>query len=167
MRWGVKNFDAPLRRGELWSKANVLSPELLIGAWTLVDWTIRRSDGRTSRPLQPNPGGMLLYTPDGAMSVVMHCGDRAAFSSDDIRRETDASKAAAFASYFHYSGRWKIRGDEVVHHVTAALNPNLVGTDQVRRAELAGDFLTLSATEPLSNGMVRALRLVWRRLDSK
>ncbi|MCA9221797.1 MAG: lipocalin-like domain-containing protein, partial [Planctomycetales bacterium] len=48
--------------------------------------------------------------------------------------------------------------------VTAALNPNMIGTDQVRHVELSGPNLVLSATEQLAAGRgSRFHRLAWRR----
>ena len=144
-----------------------LKPSDLIGAWTFVTWEITRDDGQISRPFQPNPSGMILYTADGAMSAVIHAGGRAPFASEDIRKQTDAAKAAAFDSYFHYAGTWEIRGDEIIHRVTAALNPNFVGSEQVRRTEFAGDLLTLSVSEKLGGGGARHHRLTWRRLKQQ
>ncbi len=141
-----------------------LKPEDLIGAWTFVTWTITRDDGQVTHPFQPDPGGMILYTPDGAMSATIHAGNRPRFSSDDIRKQSDAAKAAAFDTYFHYSGTWEIRGDDVVHHLTAALNPNLIGTEQVRHTAFDGDLLTLSVAEPLGGGRSRHHSLTWRKL---
>ena len=128
-----------------------LTREHLFGTWRFDEWTIER-DGKVNRPMQPNPDGMIIYIPNGVMSVAMYSGGRKPFPSTDIKKQPDAAKAAAFDSYFHYAGTWEVVGNTVVHHLTSALNPNMVGTEQVRHVELDGDRLTLSVTEPLDGG---------------
>jgi hypothetical protein len=44
------------------------------------------------------------------------------------------------------------------------MNPNLLGTRQVRRASLEGDVLELTAEEPLeTGGQLRVHRIRWKR----
>jgi hypothetical protein len=136
----------------------------LVGAWSFVDWAITGPDGAVSRPFQPTPSGYIIYSADGVMSAVIQAGGRARFPSDNIRKRPAEEKAAAFDSYFHYAGTWFVRGDDVVHNVTMAMNPNMIGTQQVRHVALSGDDLTLSATEPLENNAgARHHTLKWRR----
>ena len=65
--------------------------------------------------------------------------------------------------------RWEIAyGDgrlQVVHRVTHALNPNFVGTEQVRNVDFDADgTLTLSASDLMPGSAVeRHHRLRWRR----
>ena len=47
------------------------------------------------------------------------------------------------------------------HHVTISHNPALVGTVQVRKVQMRGHTLTLSADEPVPGGL-RVHRLRWR-----
>ena len=140
-----------------------LSREHLIGTWRFDEWTIER-DGRVTRPMQPDPDGMIIYTPNGVMSAAMYAGGRANFPSADIKKQPDSAKAAAFDSYFHYAGTWRIVGETVVHQVTSALNPNMVGTEQVRHVDLDGDRLTLKTVDrvPGPDGDTFN-RLVWKR----
>ncbi len=140
-----------------------LKAEQLLGAWRFVAWTITRGD-QVTRPFQPDPDGMIIYTPDGIMSAAIYAGGRKPFASADIRKQPDAAKAAAFDSYFHYAGTWHVEGATVVHRVTAALNPNLIGTEQVRNVDFHDDVLTLSVDEPLEGGGSRLHRLSWRRV---
>jgi hypothetical protein len=53
-----------------------------------------------------------------------------------------------------------VKGDLVHHTIYSALNPNLSGTTQVRRATLDGDGLTLT-TLPDDKG--NFFRIRWRR----
>ncbi len=50
-----------------------------------------------------------------------------------------------------YTGRYEVKGDTVQHTIYSSLNPNLVGTTQMRRVTLDGDDLTL-ATLPDAKG---------------
>ena len=136
----------------------------LVGAWVFVDWLISTGSGDVRRPFQPKPQGYLLYSEDGIMSAVIHAGERARFATDDIRKHPPQEKAAAFDTYFHYAGTWFVRGGTVVHHVMSALNPNMIGKDQVRNVTLAGDDLVLNAEEALDGShLKRSHVLTWRR----
>ena len=137
----------------------------LVGSWTLVEWTIQYADGRTTRPFEPGQQGLLVYAADGMMSATIYSSARPAFDGADVRKQSDAAQAAAFDSYFHYAGRWQARGDDVLHDVTTALNPTMIGTTQVRSVEMSGDSLALSADEPMAGGRGRRRhRLSWRRV---
>ena len=139
--------------------------DALPGAWRLERWTLEYPDGRVVRPFTPAAQGLLVYTPDGHMSAVLQAPGRARLSSEDLTRVADADKAAAFAGCVQYAGRWHVEGDSVVHMVEFAVNPNLIGTRQVRGVELQVERLELVAREPLEGGGERVHRLAWRRAD--
>jgi len=148
---------APLRDAPL--------AQALIGAWRLVAWSIEYpASGRITQPFGPAPEGLLTYTGDGYMSAAMQRPARPRLSRDNVAAVSEAEKAAAFDSCVHYAGRWHVEGTDVHHHVELAMNPNLLGTRQVRGAMLRGSELELRATEPLeSPGAMRVHRLLWRR----
>jgi len=135
----------------------------LPGAWRLERWTLEYADGRTVRPFTPAVQGLLIYTTDGHMSAVLQAPGRARLPSEDLTRVADADKAAAFAGCVQYAGRWHVDGGAVVHTVEFAVNPNLLGSRQVREVVLQGDTLELVAREPLEGGGERVHRLRWRR----
>jgi hypothetical protein len=139
--------------------------DALAGAWLLVRWTIEYpGTSRVTEPFGPHPEGLLVYTPDGHMSVVLQRPDRPRLSRADVDAVSDAEKAAAFGSYLHYAGRWHIDGGNVVHTVDYAMNPNLLGTIQVRSVSLDGGSLELGAEEALeAAGQTRRHRVLWRR----
>lgn len=139
----------------------------LVGAWRLVSWTIEypAEAGRLTQTFGPEPQGLLLYTADGCMSAAMQKRDRPRLSRADVRAIGDAEKAAAFGSYLSYSGRWRVANGCVIHDVDCSMNPNLLGTRQVRRAVLENDVLELTAEESLEDpGQSRVHRIVWRRV---
>jgi hypothetical protein len=138
---------------------------VLVGAWRLVSWTIEYpATGRVTQPFGAAPAGLLLYTADGHMSAALQRPGRARLSRSDPNAVSDAEKAAAFSGYLQYSGTWSVADGNVVHAVELAMNPNLIGTRQVRHVALEGDRLELGAEEPLeASGQVRRHRIVWRR----
>lgn len=137
----------------------------LVGAWRLVSWTIEYpASGRLTQPFGAVPEGLLVYSADGHMSAAIQRPGRARLSRADPNAVSDAEKAAAFAGYLHYCGTWSVGDGHVVHAVELAMNPNLIGTRQVRHVALDGDRLELGAEEPLeAPGQVRRHRIVWRR----
>ena len=150
------------------SAASVVNP--LLGAWHLARWEINYSDDRTpSLPFGPDVTGLLCYTHDGSMSACIARARRARLSSASVRSAPAEERLAAFESFFQYAGRYTLRVEagrqQVVHSVTHALNPNFVGTEQVRDMAFAADgSLTLSASDLLPGTQVtRQHRLLWRR----
>jgi len=137
----------------------------LVGAWRLVSWTIEYpATGRVTQPFGAAPEGLLVYSVGGHMSAAMQRPGRARLSRADPHAVSDAEKATAFAGYLHYAGTWSVADGCVIHVVELALNPNLIGTRQVRRVTLAGDALELGAEEPLETpGQSRRHRIAWRR----
>lgn len=143
----------------------------LLGTWHLVRWDINYSDGRPpSLPYGEDADGMILYSADGHMSACIARAGRSKLSSDSVRSAPVPERLAAFESYFQYAGPYEIRGapdrQVVVHTVTQSLNPNFVGTSQVRNMEFSEDGrqLTLSASDSVpGTNVARHHRLVWRR----
>ena len=141
----------------------------LVGAWRLVSWTIEYpATGRVTQPFGATPEGLLLYSADGYMSATLQRPGRARLSHADPHAVSDAEKATAFAGYLHYAGTWSVADGNVIHAVEVAMNPNLIGTRQVRKVTLAGDALELGAEEPLETpGQSRRHRIVWRRAPQR
>lgn len=142
----------------------------LLGTWHLVRWDITYGDNRLpTLPYGADANGIILYTGDGTMSACIARAGRARLSSDSVRKAPPAEQMAAFESYFQYAGPYSIRGtpgrQQVVHRVTHALNPNFVGTEQIRDIAFADDgSLTLSASDSVPGSTVaRHHRLIWRR----
>jgi hypothetical protein len=134
----------------------------LVGAWHLQSWEVRTEAG-TQLPFGAEPCGLLTYTADGYMQASISVAGRPVLSGSSPRQASAEEQASAFRSFFSYAGRYELRDLDVVHHVEIALNPAMVGTDQVRHAEMADDVLVLTADEFLSNGSARGHRLTWRR----
>lgn len=133
----------------------------LNGTWHLVSWEIE-TDGRLTHPFGTDATGLLHYTDDGGMAACIARAGRANWSTGTPRNAPQSERLAAFESFFHYAGTWEMSerdGQPVVtHSVTHSLNPDFVGTQQIRMVDLQGDALTLSAHEG-----PRHHRLRWRR----
>jgi len=142
----------------------------LPGTWHLVRWEIRYADGRRSTfPYGEAATGLILYTHDGSMSACIARAGRTPLPSDSVRSAPEAERLAAFESYFQYAGRYEVRGEpghqQVVHSVTQSLNPNFVGSQQVRDMHFdQNGELTLSASDTVPGTQVaRHHRLTWSR----
>ena len=142
----------------------------LLGTWHLVRWDITYGDGRApTLPFGEHAVGMIMYTSDGSMSACIARGGRGKLSSDSVRSAPESERLAAFESYFQYAGPYAIRvrdgRQQVVHSVIQSLNPNFVGTQQVRNMSFAPDGgLTLSASDTVpGTDVARHHRLVWQR----
>jgi hypothetical protein len=142
----------------------------LLGTWHLLRWDISYSDGRPpTLPYGADATGLILYTADGWMNACIGRARRPSLSSDSVRSAPEAERLAAFESWFQYAGPYTLRESggrlQVVHRVTHALNPNFVGTEQVRNVDFdAEGTLTLSASDTVPGSSVeRHHRLRWGR----
>lgn len=136
----------------------------LHGTWHLEAWRTDYSDGREPTfPYGKDAQGTITYTTDGSMSASIMKAGRARLSVENTRLAPEGEKVLAFDSYFNYAGPFEVRGDVVVHKVRFALNPNFIGTDQVRKITLEPGKLTLSAEETDAKGVTRLHRLIWKR----
>ncbi|MCG8442996.1 MAG: lipocalin-like domain-containing protein, partial [Caulobacterales bacterium] len=124
-----------------------VTADQLIGSWTLVSWEVARGDGTAAHPFGREPEGLITYGADGVVTATVCARGRAGFSGGSPRKASAERQAAAYTSYFHYAGEWRLEGGAVHHRVTLSLNPDFVGTTQVRDASLERDRLTLSALE--------------------
>ncbi len=139
----------------------------LLGTWQLLSWTIGNDEGQVvSEPFGSSPEGLLVYTDAGWMTAAICRRAREQFPEQKSLRSLDALLLAkAYTSYFHYAGPFSIEGEFVTHTVALSLNPNFVGTQQVRRFVLDGDQLTLSGEESVGTH-IRYHKLQWQRLPS-
>jgi hypothetical protein len=139
----------------------------LLGAWQLESWSIGYADREdVSFPFGEDPVGLLMYTDDDWMSASISRNDRELLPADVAFRRIDpALLAASYRNYFHYAGRFRVEGDDVTHYVTQSLNPNFVGSEQLRHVELDGHTLVLSGRDDAS-GEARFHQLVWHKLQA-
>ncbi|NNE84124.1 MAG: hypothetical protein HKN28_09155 [Alphaproteobacteria bacterium] len=134
-----------------------LSPDDLIGVWTLEATYLIDDEDNQTPALGDNPTGRILYTTDGYMVAMTGYGDRQ-LSAD----ASDADKAAAFDSFMTYSGRWSVSGNVVTHEIDHATDPNWVGSSRERTIDHQGDRMVFSGLS--GDGVTRAI-IIWRRAE--
>lgn len=137
----------------------------LVGAWKLVRWEISYSDDRPiSLPFGDDAQGTIMYTPNGYMNAVLHRGSRGPVSTQYVLQAPAEEKAELFTSFMCYGGPFRIEGDDVIHVVEFALNPDLVGNEQLRHVHIDGDNLTLTGEEKIeAAGLSRFHKVQWRK----
>jgi hypothetical protein len=136
--------------------------EDLVGAWRELGREFVSGDGSVTPDIART--SQIMYTPDGFMGVVNTPAKRPRVGEGANPMSLDgisaAERAAAAEGVVAYAGRYEVKGDLVHHTIYAALNPNLVGTMQVRHATIVGDDLTLGA---LPDARGNYFRIRWRR----
>jgi len=135
-----------------------------VGTWRLVSIETRKPDGQASYLLGQDAIGYLTYTDDGYMSVAMMSAGRPKFGAGDLRRGTVEEKIAAADTYISYCGRYEIRDDRVIHHISVSFFPNWVGERQERIFEFDGNRLSLSTRPLLIEGVEQTGHLIWERV---
>jgi hypothetical protein len=118
------------------------------GAWELVRFEMIDQEGiRTF--WGEKASGLLIYTPDGYMSVSIH--SQAIFRSEDAKEILDG--------ILFYSGRYQVQGHEIRHQVLHASDPHRIGSEMVREARFNDGLMTLTA-----RGDFGVAALCWRRI---
>ena len=136
----------------------------LVGSWLLERWSIAYPDGRPDAlPFGADALGLLVYAADGWMSATMCRAGRESLAPALAGRAAAAERVQAFDGYLAYAGRWSVQGDVVRHDVSMSMNPVLLGTPQLRRAQLDGARLLLTADENDAQGRSRRHAIAWRR----
>ena len=132
--------------------------EQLIGTWTRVLYEVGES-----HPMGCDAVGLLIYDPDGRMSLQIMRPDRSKFRSAGSKEgEYEVGSAdettSAFRGYIAYFGTYEVREKErfVIHHVEGSLFPNWVGRNPIEFFELSDDRLTFG---------LNPIRYIWRRIE--
>lgn len=152
-----------------WCACDVAAAEgELVGVWKLVSYTTTDPDnGESFYPFGKGATGYILYTAGGRMAAVLQSESRKRFSAGNRINAPTAERAEAFSTSSAYTGTYTFHGDRVVHHVDVAVNPDWVGSDQVRYPKIEGNRLTI-VTPPLPtrpDGKLRVSTLVWERVE--
>lgn len=139
--------------------------EQLIGAWQLISWQIYGEGNMpATEPFGPQPMGLLQYTSDDWMSAAICKALRPSHPAGISPRRMDPDLlVSSYRSYFHYAGHWRVEGDHVIHSIVLSLNPNMVGSEQVRHMTFATQTSTPVATQTLTLTGIEALGQQQRR----
>jgi lipocalin-like protein len=141
----------------------------LIGAWRLICYRARQTNGEVSYPFGQNLLGLLFYTQEGFMSVHVMNPGRPNYASGGLQLGTTEEMAAAAQGYVGYAGPFSVdeAAGSVTHHIKLSLSPSWVSIDQVRFVKLEGDSLELGAEPILINGLFQGPHTKWKRVNSK
>ncbi len=136
----------------------------LVGTWKLVSVRTRDLDSGEERDLWgPDPGGYIMYGPDGHMMVI---NTRSGRPRPKGPTPTPQEAAELFQGMLAYAGRYSVNGDEVTHHVDVAWNEAWNGSDMVRTATFDGDRVHLSTRpshDPV-NGRMSVRTMTWEKV---
>ena len=139
-------------------------PRSPVGTWRLISASTLTAGGRDHAPYGAHPAGVLMYTQDGRMSVIVSHANRQPLSRGDRISAPAGERGEAFATFLAYAGRYSLAGDQMIHHVEISSVENWVNTDLIRTITFEGDRIVLT-TPPLSvGGTLRTTSLVWERV---
>jgi hypothetical protein len=139
--------------------------DALVGTWRLVSVSSSTAKGEVNKAIYGlHPSGLITYTADGRMSVIITDDGRKPLSVNDRLAASPEERALAFSTLVAYAGTYTFTGDKITHHVEIDALENRVGSDQVRFVTLQGDRLILKSAPILRGGEQVTLELVWERL---
>ena len=136
----------------------------VVGTWKLVSFSGVAANGESKHLMGDKPVGLLTYTSDGRMSVIITAENRKPLSVPDRIAAPIAERAEAFSTLIAYAGHFTVSGDRITHRVEVSAMPNQVGTDQVRTAKLEGGRLVLRTPPIVQGGVEIRSELIWERL---
>jgi hypothetical protein len=136
----------------------------IVGTWKLVRVAATTADGKTlATPMGEHPNGLLTYTGDGRMSLLITHDGRPNLSGDRLDSPAE-ERARAFSTMVAYAGSYRLEGNRLVHHIEAASSQNWVGTDLPRTVSFSGKQMTLEAPMQRRHGVEQKFEQVWERI---
>ena len=137
-----------------------------LGRWKL-ESCIGKSGDKSIYPLGEGPFGMLTYT-EQYMMVFISSGERAEFSTNDIRAVPPEQIVADFSKFETYCGRYDVDYQKkiVTHFIENSKVPNHIDTEFCRYFSFRDEKLILETTDSLLlNGEPWLFELVWNRQE--
>mgnify|MGYP000882300501 CR=1 FL=1 len=134
------------------------APDAFVGTWQLVSQTMISADGETVDARGANPVGVLMYQPDGWMSVqLMRRERRSGLSLNSL--------STAMSEYLGYFGTFVVdeNAQTVTHFVIGSSFPDYVNTQQLRHYQFEDDGATLILTAEATLPGQNRRTLIWRR----
>ncbi|MEE6294781.1 lipocalin-like domain-containing protein [Georgenia wangjunii] len=125
----------------------------LVGAWSLVSYTLTDEGGGVAHPLGEGAHGLLLFSPDGYVSTQIGGGAQASGTEDGAAGGRDLA----------YAGRWAVDGERLTYRLDVSVLPAGHDVATEHGVELHGDALTLSAGDVVVGDRTSTAHLVWRR----
>jgi hypothetical protein len=132
----------------------------LAGNWELIGAYREHRDGTRSEDYGSQPRGTLYMGADGRYALQIYHSTRPPFEGDFRQGAAEEYRRLLLAMSTHY-GHYRIEGDTLLFHITAAANPQWDGSSQRRPFTLRGAVLEWRVP-PRPDGEVPIS--VWRRL---
>lgn len=143
----------------------------LIGTWRLLSYIeVPIGGGDSAFPYGKSPKGILLYSPDGFMSVQISASEELRFTSGDRMIASNEEVVKRLRSYIAFSGKYMIDNNRggVTYSIDTCLYPNWEGTTQTRKVDFEGDILYQKSMEPiLSDGKLVHAYMTWKRIEKE
>jgi len=143
----------------------------LIGTWNLLSFIEVPVNGVDSKfPMGKNPKGILIYSPDGYMSIeITNSNPDTNVSGSD--QDSSKKEVLSFLNDFiTYSGTYKINDAiaTVQHVIRSPSSPHIDNELQERKIDFEGDILYLKSVEPILSGneYVNSY-MTWQRVESE
>ena len=139
----------------------------LIGAWRLVTFEFRKTDGEVIYPFGAEAQGTIIYTESGRYSGQLMRKDRPRFTIPDQMKGTVEEIQAAYKGSISYFGAYAVDVEnKVINHVVeGSLFPNMEGSNQKRFFELSNGKLILQTQPFRVNGEKVVGILQWEKIE--
>ncbi|GHE34247.1 lipocalin-like domain-containing protein [Sphingobacterium griseoflavum] len=141
----------------------------LLGTWKLLSYIEVPIGGDDSLfPMGKNPYGLLMYSPDGFMSVQISREERLPYASNDKLQPSQDEMLSSLQGYIAFCGKFKVDNSSAIvsYMIKSSLFPNWKNKVQRRKIDFEGDILYLKSTEPiLSNGQYVNSYMTWQKTD--
>jgi len=138
----------------------------LVGAWSLESYVDTIDGAKTMHPLGLGPKELLIYAPDGFMSVLLMRKDSSPFDLGNASAGTRSDGLEKADDFIGYSGTYHF--DEltatVFHMPSVSFARGLIGQRLKREVKLDCDRLTLTVVTPRVGGKSVTSNLSWLRL---
>ena len=97
----------------------------VVGSWRLASWAEVETESKVVHtPFGENPSGVITYTPDGRMSVLIIDPKR---KSPAGPKATDAEGVELYQTMIAYSGVYSLDGNKVTHKNRSFVESSLDG----------------------------------------
>ncbi len=141
----------------------------LVGTWKLLSYIEVPIGGDDSLfPMGKNPYGLLMYSPDGFMSVQISREERLPYKSNDKLQASEEEMLSSLHGYIAFSGKFKVDNSSaiVTYMIKSSLFPNWKNKVQRRKIDFEGDILYLKSIDPIrANGVLVNSYMTWQRTD--
>ena len=130
----------------------------IVGTWSLMSVAYEdQATGERTSVYGEHPKGIQIATSEGRWLALMTAEGRAVPNND-------AERANALKTMIAYTGRYRVKGGNVITKVEAAWNEAWVGTEQVRAIRFDGEKLLLQSPpmpHPNIGGRVVRVIVAW------